>query len=101
MNLGKWQWIIVSLIMYDSNCRYFSFHGLLLEQISTALDIEYGVINLTNAFFLFNFQQMEDTRSNFLSLDGTNVHLYDFLRDILILLTKISLFLLCLERVIN
>lgn len=54
----------------------------LLEQIRTALDIEYGVINLTNAFFLLNFQQMEDTRSNFPSLDGISIHLYDFLRNV-------------------
>lgn len=64
----------------------FPFMVSLLEQISTALDIEYEVINLTNAFFLLNFQQMEDTRSNFLSVDGTNVHLYDFLRDVSTLL---------------
>ena len=34
----------------------FPFMVSLLEQISTALDIEYEVINLTNAFFLLNFQ---------------------------------------------
>lgn len=54
----------------------------LLEQIRTALDIEYGVINLTNAFFLLNFQQMEDIGSNFPSFDGTSIHLYDFLRNV-------------------
>lgn len=64
----------------------FPFMVSLLEQISTALDIEYEVINLTNAFFLLNFQQMEGTRSSFLLLDGTNVHLYDFLRDVSTLL---------------
>lgn len=57
--------------MYDSNCKCFPFMVFLLEQIRTALDIECGVINLTNAFFLLNFQQMEDTGSNFPSLDGT------------------------------
>lgn len=63
----------------------------LLEQISTALDIEYGVINLTNAFFLLNFQQMEDTKSNFLSHDETSVHLYDFLKNVLTFLLPVYL----------
>lgn len=63
----------------------------LLEQISTALDIEYGVIILTNAFFLLNFQQMEDTKSNFLSYDGTSVHFYDFLKNVLTFLSPVYL----------
>lgn len=73
----------------------------LLEQISTALGIEHGVINLTNAFFLLNFKQMEDTKSNFLSHDGTNVHLYDFLKNVLTSFTSIFLIPLCLERVMR
>lgn len=72
--------------MYDSNYRCFSFLVSLLEQISTALNIEHRVINLTNAFPHLNFQQIEDTRSNFLLLDGTTVHFYGFLRDILTVL---------------
>lgn len=42
----------------------------LLEQISTALDIGYGVINLTNAFFLLNFQQMRTLEAIFFHLMG-------------------------------
>ena len=69
----------------------FPFMVFLLEQIRTAFDIEYGVINLTNALFLLNFQQMEDTRSNFLSFDGTSIHLYDFLRNVLTFLSPVHL----------
>lgn len=41
----------MSLIMYDPHGRHFSSLVALLEQISTALDIEYKVINLTIASF--------------------------------------------------
>lgn len=79
----------------------FPLYGPLIRTNPYSPYTEYGVINWTNAFFPCDFQWMEDPGSNFLSLDGVSICLYDFLSNVFTPLTSTSLLPLGLETVMR